>query len=839
MKKFTPILGMALTALWLLPQTLAAESECTSQFTGDAFPGLSADRTETDVYAEVHVGEGGLAQTDHDISYLASTDNDKVLAYTGRGNGVFFLEATYPSAEVVTYTETIARTDCEWNHTIHYVVKKGIPTAYFRALDGSPATELTVAYNESAGGEGGVETGGGAGGGGGTYVPSPLMQYKAFTPYRFVDTNIPTNELTFNSNNWGVATIDANGNITVHGLGQATLSASWPGNSNWEAANTSLVLTVKKDPNMYFSPSNITDSVGKVIPLNVNMPAGLSVSRWTSTNANIASVDDEGNVTLKMPGSVYIYAHFDGNEEYAAGQCACMVTVKKARPHITFTPEVIRLEKNVGVFEAPVMNKPADLTETYSTTYQWNAYDPYGVASVNAETGAITLLGGTGTATITYVFKGDARYEAENARYYITVTTSGITVAGTYVTSANNGDVFGDGSVIYRIDEQSGDKYIELNAPEFNAGGEVFIQSDVFLKILVKQNCKIKNYATGIACGSAVFIWCENRKDTITIDATNVAIQAQEMKIHDCYLFANGGYYGLFNSGGSMTVSAGGYVFATGAQEAIHARVFTKGEDNIGGIEILTKGVEFVGWQQATDGFGGFYSNYAAGTKATFVELGKVPLPLSSDKVTSIDFEEENPDENLNVVFSESEGDTFNNTEKQIEITTITMPATVNGANELYMTCSSEWLKLLPGVLVFDLPAGKGETEIECDLAAGKQLVVLIEGKGSVVFTTIEGGKAKVAYDITEQAHVIVYVSEEPEPEEAVLMPAPKRVAKAKQEATPAAVIKSITITPQSVATGIEDVRRDDVPCTKVIREGQLMIERDGRTYNVMGVEIR
>ena len=96
------------------------------------------------------------------------------------------------------------------------------------------------------------------------------------------------------------------------------------------------------------------------------------------------------------------------------------------------------------------------------------------------------------------------------------------------------------------------------------------------------------------------------------------------------------------------------------------------------------------------------------------------------------------------------------------------------------------------------------------EVEAGKQLVVIIEGKGQVVFTSIEGGKAKVEYDLAEQAHVIVYVSEEPEPEEAVLMPAPKRVAKAKQEVTPAAVIKSITITPQSVATGIEDVRRDD-----------------------------
>lgn len=829
MRKITPLLSMALMALVLVPQTMQAE--CTSQFTGDAFPGLSADRTATDVAVTVKVGEGGMAQTDHTISNLTSSNPDKVVAYTERGNGVFFLAT---GTTVVEYDESVPRQDeCSWHHIIHYIVEKGVPTAYFRGLDGSPATELTVAYTENAGGEG-VETGGVGAGGGGTYVPSPLMQYKQYSNGHFANVNIPTDQVIFQTNNPAVATISEAGVITVHGTGTANLAAAWPTQTNWEGFNISLALTVKKDPNLYFSPSNITDSVGKVIPLNVVCPAGVSVTSWSSSNANIASVDDQGHVTLKLPGSAYIYANFAGNDEYAPGQCACMVTVKKARPHITFTPEVIRLEKDVDVFEAPVMNKPADLTETYNTTYEWSSYDPNGVASVNAQTGAVTLLGGTGTATIIYVFKGDVRYEAENARYYITVTTSGITVAGTYVTSANNGDVFGNGSVIYRYEQASGDKYLELNAPEFNAGGEVFIQSDVFLKILVKQNCKIKNYATGIACGSAVFIWCENRKDTITIDASNVAIQAQEMKIHDCYLFANGGQYGLFNSGGSMTVSAGGYVFASGTKEAIHARIFTKGEDNIGGIEILTKGVEFVGWQDAKDNFGGFYTDYENDTKATFVELGKVPLPVKTDEVTDINFDSENPDENLDVVFSESEDDTFNEEDKQIELNTITSAEVVDGALELYITCSSSWLKALPGVLVFDIPAGKGEMEIQCQLKEGNQLKVLIEGKGSATITQTSMGWAKLEYDVVEQTHVIVYLQAAEEPK-----PSPKRATKAAKDDTPGAVIKAIKITPSAVSTGIDDVQSDNVQSTKVLRDAQLLIIRGDKTYTVTGQRVK
>lgn len=89
----------------------------------------------------------------------------------------------------------LVHADCASNHTIHYTVGKGSPTAYFRALDGSPANALTVGYTQSAGGEGGDASGGA--GGGGTYVPGPVMQYKQFAYTQFNNVNIPTGEITY------------------------------------------------------------------------------------------------------------------------------------------------------------------------------------------------------------------------------------------------------------------------------------------------------------------------------------------------------------------------------------------------------------------------------------------------------------------------------------------------------------------------------------------------------------------------------------------------------------------------------------------------------------------
>jgi hypothetical protein len=39
--------------------------------------------------------------------------------------------------------------------------------------------------------------------------------------------------------------------------------------------------------------------------------------------------------------------------------------------------------------------------------------------------------------------------------------------------------------------------------------------------------------------------------------------------------------------------------------------------------------------------------------------------------------------------------------------------------------------------------------------------------------------------------------------------------------------------------TGIGDVQRDDVQCTKVIKDGVLLIERNGKTYNASGAQVR
>jgi len=862
MKKFTPFLALTLVALWLVALTVSAQ-DC--DFTPDALPGQSADRTAYEVDATMHVGDqGGCSMIYGSMNDLTSSNTSAVQVF--RGMTLSFIAVGKAD---VTYTEKVfldRENFCTTDHTVHYTVEKGTPVArYYKT--GADQTKITitedriVVYGNAGAGGGGDDGGGGAAGGGGgagtgiggdgatgegggsgsySYTtPSLEISIKVYNEGRGTFTSQPITEgITYNSSNPAVATIDANGQVTVTGsIGETTISATWAGNDDWNAVTASYVLHAKKQPTIYFDPYQGTDTVGNVLKLApvIGTP-GVTIDAWESSRPEVATVDENGNVTMVHFGTAQIDAIFNGNSEYHSARARFYLTVSKRQPHISFTPEVIRLEKSVGEFLPPTMNKPDDLTETYSSTYEWHADDPYNVASVDAETGAITLNGGTGTATIIYVFKGDDKYLAQNARYYIEVSTSGITVMGTLATTANNGDIFGDGSVIYTVEPESGNKYLTLQKDTFDANGGVFIESGAFLSIRVNGNCVIKNAAKAINSSSAVFIWCENRKDTIKVEASHTAISAAEMKIHDCYLFVDGGEYGLRNTSGPIAVSAGGYVFAHGGTEAIHARAFTKGEDNIGGIDIMTKGVEFVSWLEAADNFGGFYSDYSKEIKAKDVELGKVPLPVKEDEVTDITFdgEGENPDENLDVVFSSSKDDTFNETEGQIEINTTTDDETLENTLTALVTCSAEWLKKLPGVLVFDVPAGEGQFQIQCEVAAGFHAEAYIEGVGRAEITSPKAGWIQVSYNVVAQTHVILYLQADGEQSAA-----PARV-KAKKAGEPGLAIKAIKITPKDAPTGVEEITNDQSRViNKVIREAQLLIIRDGKIYTITGQQVQ
>lgn len=848
MKKSTLFSSMTLMALMFVSQSIHAD-DCA--FIPDLFPGQAADRTETVVNATVEVGDwgpqNGYSGSMHVTNNLTSTDENVVKTYTAGGTSnvkIFFVGA---GTADVNYTEAIMRASCTGvEQTIHYTVEKGTPVAYFKNEAGMEVTTYNLSYDESGsgaggggaeggggggvtiGGDGSITTGGGGGGSTGYWTPSAYIRIKFFGNDQMLPQTVTTG-ITYQSSNPAVATIDANGKVTPTGVvGETTISAYWPGNENWKAVNPSYTLVVKKNAPISFSPNYGTDTIDKVIKLTPIIGSeDVQIDRWTTSNPTIATVDNQGNVSLLKVGTAYIYAHFDGNDDYHPRTVPYMLTVVKKAPNIHFTQSSVKLELNATPYVFPELIKPEDLTGPCS----YRSSSP-GVATVDAVTGAITIVG-AGSTQIQFLFDQgetpqDPKYLPEIARLNLTVTTSNLYVGGQYV-MASNPDIFGDGSVLYS--SENGETNLTLTNLNYDANGETFIRAtqSMNMNIYVVGNCSISNAYNGIQNIGPLYIWCENKKDSIFIDASNMAIQTNGLKVVDSYLFANGGNCGIHT--GSFAVWAGGYIFANGNTEAIHFSDFMRGFADMGGIEVLTKGVTCIQGQQ-----GGFFTDVENKVKAKHVEIGKIPLPIAEDEVTDINFESENPYDNLDVVFSESDEDKFNEEEKQIEFSTETSDDALENALELYLTCSSEWLKLLPGVLVFDVPAGKGEVELQLQLEEGFKLKLHIEGKGTVSITQVTDGKAKIQYEVLEQTHVIVYLQAEEQPSSA-----PARKIAAVADEAPKAAVKAIKITPSSAPTAIEYTfdKANDSTTSKILRDGQIYIFQSGKTYTVTGSEVK
>ena len=98
--------------------------------------------------------------------------------------------------------------------------------------------------------------------------------------------------------------------------------------------------------------------------------------------------------------------------------------------------------------------------------------------------------------------------------------------------------------------------------------------------------------------------------------------------------------------------------------------------------------------------------------------------------------------------------------------------------------------------------------------------------------TQAEPGWAKVSYDVTVPTHVVVYLH-------ASSSSAPKAAPK-KTQASPSAYIKAIKIVPESCLTAVEAIKADKpVSDGKYLKNGRLYIVRDGRIFDVTGIEVK
>ena len=267
---------------------------------------------------------------------------------------------------------------------------------------------------------------------------------EAFTAPK-VTTSPADLTLSYTSSNTKVATVDGStGAVTLVAAGETTITASFAGNDNYNAANDSYTLTVAKadavNSDLSFASATATATYGDETvssPALAN-PHQLSLT-WSSSNKDVATVNASGVVTIVGAGETVISAAFAGNDAYMANTISYTLTVNKAAASVAFASKTAS-GKMGEAFTAPkVTTSPADLTLAYASSNTK-------VATVDASTGAVTLVS-AGETTITVSFAGNDNYNAASDSYTLTVAKADAVSSDLSFASETATATFGDATV--------------------------------------------------------------------------------------------------------------------------------------------------------------------------------------------------------------------------------------------------------------------------------------------------------------------------------------------------------------------------------------------------------
>ena len=196
--------------------------------------------------------------------------------------------------------------------------------------------------------------------------------------------------LKWTSSNPDVATVDNTGKVTAVGGGTATITVK---SQNGKEASCEVKVTSKIE-SISLNKSNITLSKGTSETLKATINPSDTTDdktlKWTSSNPNIATVDNTGKVTAVGGGTATITVKSQNGKE-----ASCEVKVTSKIESISLNKSNITLSKGTSETLKATIN-PSDATDAKTLT--WKSEDE-NIAKVDGN-GKVTGVG-TGTTNIT------------------------------------------------------------------------------------------------------------------------------------------------------------------------------------------------------------------------------------------------------------------------------------------------------------------------------------------------------------------------------------------------------------------------------------------------------
>ena len=145
--------------------------------------------------------------------------------------------------------------------------------------------------------------------------------------------------------------------------------------------------------------------------------------------------------------------------------------------------------------------------------------------------------------------------------------------------------------------------------------------------------------------------------------------------------------------------------------------------------------------------------------------------------------------------------------------------------------------------IILTIPAGTGTLSLTIQTTGNREVAVRIEGQEAETFAKAAKGLIEIPYSVEGDAYVFVYGVVAEEPEAPATLPSKFRARAKRTEATE----NSVSIYDvQWVVTSTTDIENTPSPLRgesergfKFLRNGILLIENNGKTYNALGIEIK
>ena len=166
------------------------------------------------------------------------------------------------------------------------------------------------------------------------------------------------------------------------------------------------------DPGLAWSESAFEATIGyqNSFPTLSN-DHNLSISYSSSQNP-VATIDEEGNITLLSAGTTAIMATSAATDTYSSGSASYALTVVKGTDGIAWSAASCTVNIDDGGHTFPTLTNPGNQPVTYSSSNE-------SVATINSD-GTVTLIA-EGSTTITASAEDNDAWEAASVSYDLTV----------------------------------------------------------------------------------------------------------------------------------------------------------------------------------------------------------------------------------------------------------------------------------------------------------------------------------------------------------------------------------------------------------------------------------